>query len=126
MPETLEKTPTDLDKFIPSPPQHRVDDKAAALEADLAERKASFSRERFVYIFCLVVLFDILIGQHVPGYVFSFTIVASVLFLIGIGKWLDFPFIHDRLDRWERLLFDAAKAKITGKKPLDTEPMSGS
>jgi hypothetical protein len=126
MPETVDKSASDLDSFVSSPPQQRLDDKAAFLETEISEQKAKFNKERFVYLYCVVVLLNILIGQNFNGAIFSFTIVSSIILLIGVGKWLDFPFIHDRLDRWERLLFDALEKKLTGKKSIDTEPIDGS
>ena len=94
---------TDLDNFNPSPPQNRLDDKAATLEAELADRKAHFNKERFCYFFAITTLFNMLIASKFDGAVVGISVVSGLLFLIGIGKWLDFPFIHERLDSWERL-----------------------
>ena len=41
----------DLEGFKPSPPAHKIDDKAAMLEDELQDIKLRFNRERFIYIY---------------------------------------------------------------------------
>jgi hypothetical protein len=113
----------DLDNFKPSPPALRLDDKAAALEAELAGRVAQFNKERFCYWFAIVSLFNILVANNLSNTAIFISVASSLIFVIGIGKWLDFPFIHDRLDRWERLAFEACKRWIhKGNLPSSNEP----
>ncbi|MDR6955963.1 hypothetical protein J2X65_005350 [Ancylobacter sp. 3268] len=124
MPEITETDrANDLDNFTPSISEYRIDDKAAALEADLVERKAQYNKERFCYHFIIVALFNMLMLGGQSSAVATLSLIASLILLIGIGKWLDFPFIHDRLDKWERLFFRAFEKKTTNKIDIDTEPM---
>lgn len=118
-----EGRPVDLEKFTPSPPSQRLDDKAATLEAELSARVAQFNKERFCYIFVVISLFNILAANHFSKASIIISLILSLLFLIGAGKWLDFPFIHERLDKWERLIYDACRGRLTGRKPPTIEPM---
>lgn len=82
-----------------------IDDKAAALEDELLERTTRFNNERFVYLFVIVVLVDAFMGSFAPGTVFGFLIISSLILLIGLAKWLEFPWIIEHLSRWEHLFF---------------------
>lgn len=100
----------------PSHPGRR-DDKAAALENELLERTARFNKERFVYIFVIVGLIDAFLGSFVPRSVFAFLMVWSLILLIGLANWLDFPWIIEHLTRWEHLFF----RRFERKKDIETD-----
>jgi hypothetical protein len=113
----------DLDNFEPSPPALRLDDKAAALEGELAGRVAQFNKERFCYLFAIISLLNILVANNMSNPAIFISVVSSLILVIGIGKWLDFPFIYNRLDRWERLAFETCKRWFyKGKLPSGNEP----
>jgi hypothetical protein len=112
---------SDLDAFVPSPPQHRLDDKAASLEDEILGLKAEFRRERFVYAFVIVFLFNCFVGSVGPAGVFALSIVASLIFLIAMGKWLKFPWAMKSLERWHNLCLEFAERKIRGKPPAEEE-----
>ena len=120
-----EKPLDDLDGFEPGPPRHRLDDKAAVLEKEVQSLKSGFNRERFLYYFVIQCLFLALIGIYAPPKVFGFMIVASLLFSIGLSKFLDFPWIGEHLERWHDACFDACNTHIFRNKPkeIKTEPL---
>lgn len=45
-------------------------------------------------------LFDALVGSLGSSTVFGFLIVTSLILLIGLAKWLEFPWIVTELERW--------------------------
>ena len=89
----------------------KVDDKAAALENELSARSSRFNKERFAYYFAIITLVDALVGSFVPTSVFLFLIVASIILLIGLANWLEFPWVITHLVRWLNLL----ERKVTDK-----------
>src|SRR5690606_30982625 len=76
----------DLDAFAPSPPQHRLDDKAAALEAEIEALKAESKRVYFVLIFVSVVFFLMLFGSVARNPVFFYRNRVFVDFHYRSGK----------------------------------------
>lgn len=93
-------------------PISRVDDKAAAVENELLERTAQFRKERFVYIFVIITLLDSLFISFAPQNVSIFLCLASLILLIGLANWLEFPWIITHLERWHAALL----SKFEGKK----------
>jgi hypothetical protein len=102
----------------PNSPERKLDDKAAALETELVECKARFNKERFVYIYAIIVLVDALIGYSAPPQVFTLLIVASLIISIGLEKWLEFPWVVENLGRWLSIL----EKRISGAKKDEMEP----
>ena len=82
------------------------------------ERTAHFNKERFVYLFVIAVLVVAFIGSVAPRSVFGFLIISSLISLIGLANWLEFPWIIEHLSRWEHLFF----RRIEGKNDNDFEP----
>lgn len=112
----------DLDAFKPSPPQRKIDDKAATLEAELLGQKAEFRRERFVYVFVIATLFSILMGAFNNWGLFFFSVIASTILLIAMAHWLDFPWVVTNLQRWHESLHKAFEKRANGKQE-ETEPL---
>jgi len=115
----------DLQAFEPSPPEHRLDDKAASLEDDVQSLKAEFKRERFVYIFSVIVLFLLFVGSVGNESVFVLAIIAALILLIGLANWLQFPWVVVNLQRWHDLCFLWMQKKVRGEtaEDEDTEPL---
>jgi hypothetical protein len=113
---------SDLDVFRPAPPSKRIDDKAAALEAEITGLKTGFNRERFIYIFISSLLAIMAFGPHLSGALLSILVVGIVIFLLGMGKYLDFPWIVLPLERWHDMLFNAANKRLNGGGPVGIEP----
>lgn len=103
---------------LPNPPS-RVDDKAAALEESVEHYRAEFRRERFVYIFIIAVLFDALMLSIAPIGAASFAIVASLILLIGLAKWLEFPWVVTELEGWHRRLVSLWHSKTNTKPEIE-------
>lgn len=121
-PET--DTDGDLEGFTPSPPAHRIDDKAATLEDELQDLKLRFSRERFMYVFIMTVLFVCLVGPNLSNGLLAFLITASLIFTISVGKYLDFPWAVVPLERWHDLWYRYCERKMLGKEDsIETEPL---
>jgi hypothetical protein len=113
---------SDLDVFRPAPPSKRIDDKAATLEAEVTGLKTAFNRERFIYIFVSCLLAVMALGPHLSGILLSILVVAIVIFLLGMGKYLDFPWIVLPLERWHDMIFNAADRRLNGNAPVGIEP----
>jgi hypothetical protein len=94
----------------------RIDDKAAALEDATEGLKAEFRRERFVYIFVILCLFDGLIAAHGNTMTFCFFLIASLILSIGLAKWLQFPWMVTDLDLWLKRLGDLWDRRFGGAK----------
>ncbi|KSV84526.1 hypothetical protein N183_11915 [Sinorhizobium sp. Sb3] len=118
-PEEIEN---DLEAFDPAPPNRRIDDKAAALEQENTRLKANFNRERFVYILSIAILFNILIASIGNRSMVGIGLVGSLLLLLGLSKFLDFPWIVAHLDRWHDLALRACE-KFVDKPKEETEPL---
>lgn len=118
--------PGDLDGFKPSPPEHRIDDKAATLEDELQDLKLKFNRERFMYVFILTVFFVCLIGPHLTNGLLAFLITAALVFTISVGKYLDFPWAVVPLERWHDLWYRYCEKRLLGSgDERETEPVEG-
>ena len=112
---------SDLDRFRPAPTSKRLDDKAATLEAELSGLKQSFARERYIYLFVMSVLFVTTLGPNMSGTMLLFLIAAVLIFLIAMGKYLDFPWVVIPLERWHDLLFNAAERRLN-RQVIEIEP----
>ena len=127
--ETLKSSPEleetrDLEGFAPSPPAHRIDEKAATLEDEIQDLKIKFNRERFTYVFILTVFFVLLIGPHLTNGLLAFLITAALIFTISVGKYLDFPWAVVPLERWHDLWYRACEKKLLGAgSKRETEPI---
>jgi antibiotic biosynthesis monooxygenase (ABM) superfamily enzyme len=67
------------------------------------ERTAYFKKERFVYIYIITILFNLLIGSLVGqsnSPLFGFSVVSSLILLVSLAKWLEFPWVVTELERW--------------------------
>lgn len=108
--------PNDLDKFSAGPPQRRIDDKAAELEAEIQQIKADSRRIYFVLSFISSSFFLLFVAATAQTTVISFAVIMVLIFLIGLAKWLDFPWVTEnlqsQLDRFSR----------KPKKSIETEP----
>lgn len=62
------------------------------------------------------------IGPHLSGALLSILVVGIIIFLLGMGKYLDFPWIVLPLERWHDMIFNAAEKKLNGKNPVGIEP----
>lgn len=115
----------DLEGFQPSPPAHRIDDKAATLEDELQDLKLRFGRERFMYIFIITTLTVVLVGPSITNnFILGFFVIAALIFVIAMGKYLDFPWAVLPLERWHDLLYKACERKFLGNgKDTKTEPI---
>jgi hypothetical protein len=121
---------SDLDGFRPAPPAKRIDDKAAALEAEISGLKTAFNRERFIFTFVACLFAVMALGPHLTGALLSILLVGIVIFLLGMGKYWDFPWIVLPLERWHDMLFNAADKRLnggglTGIEPPQTDQSNG-
>jgi hypothetical protein len=78
----------------------KVDDKAAALEASIESMRAEFRKERFVYCFVIAAIFNLFVSAVASMTAIGISIVASLILLIGLAKWLEFPWIVTHLELW--------------------------
>jgi hypothetical protein len=119
------KNHSDLDQFAPAPAPYRLDDKAAQLEEDIQSLKAGFRKERFVYVFIINTLFLLLVGSLASNLVTGMAVTASLIFLIGMGNYLEFPWMINHLERWHNLWYKWCEKRISGTehKEEDTEPL---
>ena len=62
--------------------------------------KSEFRKERFVYYFIIAVLFNLFISTASNGMTCSISVIASVILLIGLAKWLEFPWVVTHLEVW--------------------------
>lgn len=115
---------SDLDVFRPAPPSKRIDDKAATLESEVIGLKTAFARERFIYIFVCSLLSVMALGPHLSGALLAILIVGLVIFLLGMGKYLDFPWIVLPLERWHDMIFNAANKRLNGSGSAGIEPQN--
>ncbi|MEO9166877.1 MAG: hypothetical protein ABI230_00590 [Aestuariivirga sp.] len=116
---------SDLDNLKPSPPSLKLDDKAATLEQELVGIKARFNQEHVVYLYIINLLFILLLSICVPKITVFIAIVGSLVVQMAIGKWLGFPWMHNDLDGWHRLMIETYRKYIlreTAKDADETEP----
>lgn len=112
----------DLDAFQPSSGEKRLDDKAAQLEKEIAFIKVEARRIHFVLSF-ISSLFFLLFVASVASNAAIFVATAGVLiFLIGLGKWLEFPWIVLHLESWHDALLQKFKSE-KGNPRLNEEPL---
>lgn len=105
----------------PPTPTTEVDDKAAALESVIESLKSELRKERFVFIFVIITLFDGLILQTGSIALFWYFAVSSLILLIGLARWLEFPWVIVNLEGWLNRLGRAFDKKFLGKND-DIEP----
>jgi hypothetical protein len=109
-------------EVLPAPQRpSRVDDKAAALEESVEHLKAEFRKERFVYIFIIGALFDTLMLAVAPGMASSFVLIATIILLIGLAKWLEFPWVTE-LEGWHNRLISFWHSKTNTKPEIEPPP----
>ncbi|RWK81030.1 hypothetical protein [Mesorhizobium sp.] len=113
----------DLEAFNPSPPNHKIDDKAAQLEEEIQAIKVEAKRVYFVLSFIATAFFLLFVASVGNRAVIAIAIAASLILLIGIAKWLEFPWVVLNLERWHDMFFKACERWIGGKKPPTTEPV---
>ena len=68
-------------------------------------------------------LFNMLIGSLGSSAVFGFSIITSLILLIALAKWLDFPWIVTDLERWHVRLGHWFDRKFGGGKIDKIEPL---
>lgn len=119
---TVKKQQNDLDAFKPSPPEHRLDDKAASLEEEIQELKREFKREKFTYIFAANFFLLLFISSVGNSATLTLSVIVSLMFQIAMAKWLDFPWITRNLERWHELVFQWGSKKVNGEED-NTEPL---
>lgn len=114
---------TDLDAFQPSPPNRKLDDKAAKLELEIQALRSQFNKERVTYHFVIVLLFNLFVvvtvKENTPIYL---SLIGTVILLYGTARWLDHPWLGDTLSRWHDLIFDVCKQRLL-KKDEKVEPL---
>ena len=52
----------------------------------------------------------------------TWLIVAVMLFLLGLAKFLDFPWVVPYLEKWLELAYDAVHRKMLKETPVKVEP----
>ncbi len=84
----------------------KVDESNAALEQQLQREKDERREERFIWIFVIVMLFD-LIAVDRMGYAIILLFLLQLIFLAFVGKWLGVEAVavplerlFDRVMRW--------------------------
>jgi hypothetical protein len=110
---------SEIDVLKPPTPPTKVDDKAAALEESIEGQRVEFKRERFVYFFVIAVLFDALMLSVAPSRSAWFVVVASLVLLIGLAKWLQFPWVVAELEGWHNRIITAWHSKTNTKSEIE-------
>lgn len=113
----------DLEAFDPGPPGRKLDDKAAQLEGEIQSVKRDARRVYFVLSFVATAFFLLFVASVGNSAVIAIAIAASLVLMIGIAKWLEFPWVVVNLERWHDMFFKACEGKLTGKKAQTTEPI---
>ena len=62
--------------------------------------KSEFRKERFVYCFVIAVLFNLFVSTVANGLTASLSVVSTLILLIGLAKWLEFPWVVTHLEVW--------------------------
>ncbi len=78
----------------------KIDDKAAALENTIECLKAELRKERFVYIFIIISMFDGLMLSTGNEGLFLYFLFMSLIILIGLANWLEFPWVVVNLEKF--------------------------
>lgn len=86
---------------------------AAALESQLQGERAERRCERFFWALAVLALVTVLITALAPWQSSVLCLLFSLVIAIGLGKWLEVPFVVAHLERW----YD--RASVTTSK---TEP----
>lgn len=73
---------------------------AAVLESQLSEERAQRRCERFFWALAVLALLTVLITTLAPWQASIVGLLFSLLIAIGLGKWLEVPFIVAHLERW--------------------------
>jgi len=84
---------------LPSPPR-KLDEAYLEIQKRLEEKDVAFKRERFVYLYIIIVLFDGLILSIADIKAFAFFLLATLILAIALAHWLEFPWIVTDLRVW--------------------------
>ncbi|NDA47749.1 MAG: hypothetical protein EBY21_10870 [Alphaproteobacteria bacterium] len=84
---------------LPSPPR-KLDEAYLEIQKRLEEKDVAFKRERFVYLYIIIVLFDGLILSIADIKAFTFFLLATLILAIALAHWLEFPWIVTDLRVW--------------------------
>ncbi len=85
--------------------------------------RSEFKKERFVYIFIIISLIDGGIAEKYGNSATWLSVIASLVLLLGLANWLEFPWIMVHLERWLNLVYRAGERWIAGKKSDEVEPI---
>lgn len=121
-PPDEDTAPSDLDGFSASPPEKRLDDKAAVLERDLVAVRSRQASERTLFIFALSAMFCVIVGlTDVEPYVFWVTCGAAIVFNIVVSRSLGAPLLASLLEPWNIRFQKAFDRHVLGKKEDEYE-----
>lgn len=73
---------------------------AASLEGDLQKLRADRCIERYFWVFCVSALLNVLFYAFAPWVAATIFLIFTLVGLLGLGKWLEVPFIAPYLERW--------------------------
>jgi hypothetical protein len=99
-----------------------MDDAYFELQLKNEQRSVEIRKERFVYIFVMLCLFDGLILAIAPKSVCIFFIISSLILAIALAKWLEFPWIVTNLEVWLTRLGRMWDQKFGGGPGDEIEP----
>jgi antibiotic biosynthesis monooxygenase (ABM) superfamily enzyme len=97
-----------------------LDEAYLEIQKRLEEKDVAFKRERFVYLYIIIVLFDGLILSIADIKAFSFFLLATLILAIALAHWLEFPWIVTDLRVWLNKLHK--DRKLSSDRANEIEP----
>lgn len=88
--------------------------------------KKDARRVYFVLSFIATAFFLLFVASVGSSPAIAIAVAASLILLIGIANWLEFPWVVITLERWHDMFFKFCDGWLNGKtKALTTEPVPG-
>ncbi len=97
-----------------------MDEAYLEIQKRLEEKDVAFKRERFVYLYIIIVLFDGLILSIADIKAFSFFLLATLILAIALAHWLEFSWIVTDLRVWLNKLHK--DRKLSSDRANEIEP----
>jgi hypothetical protein len=82
----------------------------AILEYELQAVRAERRTERYFWSFSLISILNVFVASHSSASATITCILFSIVLSLGLGRWLEVPFITSYLERWfEKMLGNTPK-----------------